>query len=93
MFCTRVIETYGLPDDPSYRHAIGSAIMHLGPLTTRKPVSYFGRAVTKAMANHAAYEGMQKLKEEEKKFEAKVRANSNGVKDVSGPASEMVSEA
>lgn len=91
-FTNDILQTYDLPDEPSYKHAIGATVMHLGPLVTYKPKSYFGKAVTKAMANHAAFEGMQKFKKEEAAFEAKIRAsNSNGVKDVQGPSSEVVS--
>jgi hypothetical protein len=62
-FCDSIIWTYDLPDLVSYRHAIASMVMHLGPTTISKPKRYFAISVKKAMANQIAYENIQLFKE------------------------------
>lgn len=62
-----VLQTEKLPSDPTYHHAIASAVMHLGPITARKSKRYFAKGVRKSVANQAAFEKIQALREEEKK--------------------------
>lgn len=91
-FCDSIFDAHGFPDNPSYRHAMASAIMHLGPVTDWKPKMFFAKSVKKAMANHAAYDKIRQLEAEEKAFMARANApSSNGVKDVQEPASQVVS--
>lgn len=93
-FCDDVLTVNGLPDNPSYRQAMASAIMHLGPVTDKAPKSFFAKSVKKAMANHAAFEKIQQLKEEEKAFVKRANeraANADGLETIPGPASEVVS--
>lgn len=52
---------------PSYRHAIATMIMHLGPTTSRKSNYYFASSIRKAMANQIAYQVIQDLKADEEK--------------------------
>lgn len=63
-FCDSVFSTYTLPDLPSYRGAIATMILHLGPTTSYKPKFYFAKSVRKAQANQVAYEKLQELKEQ-----------------------------
>lgn len=63
-----IFTTYNLPDMPSYRNAIASMIMHLGPTTDKKPLLFFAKAVRKAQANQIAYEEIQKLKQAENDY-------------------------
>ena len=65
-FSADIIDVYGLPNLPSYKHAIASMIMHLSPTTFYKSPWFFAISVKKAMANQTAYEIMQLLKEAEK---------------------------
>ena len=67
VFCASIFDLYGIPDMPSYRHAIATMIMHLGPQADRKSKSFFARSVKKAMANQIAYELIDHLRKEEKK--------------------------
>lgn len=67
-FCTSILETYGFDDNPSYRHAIATMIMHQGPTISRKPKHYFAVAVKKAIANQVAYEKIQSLKKLEEEY-------------------------
>lgn len=67
-FCTDLFYTYGLPDNPSYRHAIATQIMHLGPTTNRKPKRYFAKTTLKSMANQIAYLKIQEMKKLEQEF-------------------------
>lgn len=60
-----VFATSGLPDQPSYRHAIGSYIMHLGPAEDRVQISDIAKAIRKAIANQVAYNKMKQLEQEE----------------------------
>jgi hypothetical protein len=67
-YCDLIFETYDLPDLPSYRNAIASMIMHLGPSTAMKAPYFFAICVRKAMANQIAYEKIQLLKKEEAEY-------------------------
>lgn len=67
-FCDSIFFTYDLPDLPSYRHAIASMIMHLGPTVAVKPKRFFALSVLKAMSNQIAYENIQKLKKQEEEY-------------------------
>lgn len=69
---SEILAANDLPDNPSYKHAIASAIMHLGPLVNAKPNMYFVKSVHKSISNQVAYELMRRLEREEKeKSEAK----------------------
>lgn len=65
-FCISIFNTYDLPDMPSYRHAIATMIMHLGPTQSRAAKKYFAISIKKAMSNQVAYELILKIKEDEK---------------------------
>lgn len=94
-FCDDILEVHGLPDNPSYRQAMASAIMHLGPVTDKAPKVFFAKSVKKAMANHAAFDKIQQLKEAEKAFmqRANGTADPDGLKTVQSTGSEVVSQA
>lgn len=66
-YCRSIFELYDLPDLPNYRLAIASIIMHLGPTVTRSPKLFFAKSIHKADTNEAAFEAIQKLKEEDKR--------------------------
>jgi hypothetical protein len=55
-FTTWVLATYRLPDLISYRNALATMILHLGPTTCRKPPRFFAICIRKAMSNQVAYE-------------------------------------
>jgi hypothetical protein len=65
-FASDIFETYDIPDKRSYRHAVATMIMHLGPQTNKVPKMYFVKSIRKAMANQIAFEKIQAIKEEEK---------------------------
>lgn len=67
-FCNDIFTRYDLPDLPSYRNAIASMIMHLGPTCAYKSKFFFAVSVKKAMANQIAYEKIQQLKKEEAEY-------------------------
>ena len=62
-----LFRSFDLPDNPSYRHAVASMILHLGPQTTSKAKSYFAISIRKAMANQIAFEKIQEYKKAEEK--------------------------
>lgn len=66
-FADSILETYNIPNLPSYHHAIASMIMHLGPTVTKVPKKFFADSIYKAMANEVAFQKIQELKEKEKK--------------------------
>lgn len=77
LFCDSIFATYDLPNNPSYRQAIATMIMHLSPTTFYKPKLFFAISVKKAMSNQIAYENIQILKQQEKeKQEATQKAES-----------------
>lgn len=61
-FADSIIKTYNIPDMHSYRQAIATMILHLDPLTDRKPKKYFALSIMKAMANEVAYSKIQEFK-------------------------------
>ena len=70
-FADEILALGQLPDNPSYRHAIASCIMHLDPVTDRKERSYFAKAIRKSISNQVAYNKMKQLeKEDQEKQEA-----------------------
>ena len=71
-FYKKIIDTYDLPDLPSYKNAVATMIMHLDPLTTSKSRVYFGRSIKKSMANQVAYEVIQQIRETEKNEQARL---------------------
>lgn len=64
-FATSILQTYNLPDLPSYRHAIATMIMHLPTTTAYKSKAFFATSVLKAMANQVAYAKIQEIKDAE----------------------------
>lgn len=88
---TDVIKIYGLPDEPSFRQAVASSIMHLGPLTTTASKSFFGKSIKKAMANHAAFDKIRALKKEEEAYVQSIRASASGFQEVQAAAGQVVS--
>lgn len=64
-FCESILSTYDIPPFPSYRRAIASMIMHLGPTTTHVPKMFFAKSIKKAMANEVAFNKIQQFKQEE----------------------------
>lgn len=69
-FVTSIFETYGIPDMPSYRQAIASMIMHLGPQAHKKSKAFFVVSVKKAMANQIAYDAIDAIRRAEKEVKA-----------------------
>lgn len=63
-----IFQIFGLPDMPSYRQALASMVMHLGPTVSRQPKAFFAKSVKKAMANQVAYEMIQSLKKQEQEY-------------------------
>jgi hypothetical protein len=70
-FTASILETYSIPDLPSYRNAIATMIMHLGPTTSFKSPYYFAVSIKKAMSNQVAYQKIQEYKKLEKELEEK----------------------
>lgn len=75
-FCDDIFDTYDLKKDPTYKHAIATAIMHVDQTQHRKPKRFFYQVVSKAISNQVCYGAMQdindelKLKAEQEKLEA-----------------------
>lgn len=65
-FTSDLFKSYDIPDTRSYRHAIATMIMHLGPTTTAIPKIFFVRSVRKAMANQLAYDKIKEINEADK---------------------------
>lgn len=67
-FAQSILSTYNIPDFPSYRRAIASMIMHLGPTMSHAPKSFFAKSIKKAMANEVAFNKIQQFKREEQEL-------------------------
>lgn len=63
-FFESICTLYGLPNLPSYRQAVATMIMHLGPIQYRASKHYFYASIRKSMANQVAYDKIQEIKQE-----------------------------
>lgn len=68
-FYSFVINTYNLPDLPSYKQAIATMIMHMPADQHKAAPRIFAKSVMKAMANQVAYDKIQEIREKEAKDE------------------------
>jgi hypothetical protein len=66
-FCQDIIQTYNIPDFPSYKAAIAHMIMQWPQTKHKAPKRYFYICLKKSMANQVAYELNQQIKEDQKK--------------------------
>jgi hypothetical protein len=55
-FCADIFGLYVIPDLPSYRLAISTMILHLGPQEAYKSRFWFFRAIRAAQAKEVAYQ-------------------------------------
>jgi hypothetical protein len=78
-YCEMIFEIYDLPDLPSYRQAIATMIMNLGPTKHMEAPFYFAKSVKKAMANQIAYEKIQQLRKAEKEYLEKTLAEETQI--------------
>jgi len=90
-FCDSIFEIYDLPSHPSYRHAIASMIMHLGPTKDSAPMAFFAKSVRKSMANQVAYDLIDKIREEKQNELKAVASNSGDSSDEQSIQNEGVS--
>lgn len=61
-YIDNLLELYDIPQLDSYRHAVATMIMHLGPTTSKIAPRYFAHSIFKAMANEVAYQKIQDIK-------------------------------
>lgn len=64
-FIAVIFETYNIPNMASYRQAVATMIMHLGPTTHQKAPYFFAKSIKKAAANQIAYEMIQLIRDNE----------------------------
>jgi len=85
-FTTSILTTYDLPDMLSYRNAVATMIMHLGPQESHKPKYYFARSIKKAASNQIAYEKIQQIKKSEQELidKAKEEHSESKVSEAEG---------
>jgi hypothetical protein len=65
-FCCFLFDTYGLPDNPSHRHAIAGMVLQLESTTCKKAPVFFAKSIRKAQANEVAYSVIQEIRNQEK---------------------------
>lgn len=75
-FSVDIIALGGWPDNESFRHAVASMIMHLGPETMFKSKFFFYVSLRKSISNQTAYAAMEALKQQRK---AKDGASEQGI--------------
>src|SRR5271169_3461524 len=73
-YMTSILADYQLPDGPSYKEAIATAIMHVDQSIDRVPRYRFVAIVRKAMANQCAYEAVLKMKAQSKAYHERIAA-------------------
>lgn len=66
-FCSSILSIYGMPNEPTYIHAIGTMILHIGPNHSRKSKRFFANSLIKSQANQVSFAVLQEIKEAEKK--------------------------
>lgn len=66
-----VIFAEGIPDNPTYHHAIATALMHLGPVTHRKARRFFSKSIRRSIANQVAFNIIDALRKEAAALEEK----------------------
>lgn len=66
-WASSIFDTYNIPSNSTYRHALASMIMHLGPTTHRKSKWFFVASIRKAQANQIAYEVIEQVKADDRK--------------------------
>jgi hypothetical protein len=71
-FSTKILKNNNLPDLPSYRAAVATMIMHLGPTTDRATPRFFAKSLRASMTRQVAYEVIHRIKESEKKPDAQL---------------------
>lgn len=69
-FSESILDTYGLPKEPSYYHTIATMVMHHDNTSIYVSKAAIARAIKKAMANQIAYAKIETIREEEKKSKA-----------------------
>lgn len=62
LFIADILQLAKLPDNSSFRTAIATQIMHIGPTSARACKQSFIVALKKAIANQLAYEVIQREK-------------------------------
>jgi hypothetical protein len=55
-FCSYVLNLYGIPDLPSYRLAMATMTMHLGPQVFAKSPFWFFKSIRSAQTKEVAYQ-------------------------------------
>lgn len=76
LFFESICETYNIPKLPSYKHAVASMIMHLGPLETHKAKHFFVKSIRKAQANEISYAIIQDVKKQEAEAQKKAHEDA-----------------
>lgn len=99
IFCEDLFATYCIPENDTYRRAVATMIMHLGPTTHKKAKYFFAKSIKKAQANEVAYQIIQDINDKEKQVKlAAVTASNEGQtldanSDDKKAAAEVVSKA
>jgi hypothetical protein len=66
MLYTKLVSWYGLPDSDGTRHAVSTMVMQLPTHQETAPLKIFVKAIKKQMANEAAYQVINELREKAK---------------------------
>lgn len=61
-FILSILDTYDLPNKPSYFNAVATMVLHLPPTQHRASKRYFAKSIMKAIANEIAYGKIQDIK-------------------------------
>jgi hypothetical protein len=92
-FCAYVFDLYVIPDLPSYRLAIATMIMHMGPQQAYKSPFWFFRSIRAAQAKEVAYQVIAADREERNKEERISKQAAYNAKVASQVATETLNQA
>lgn len=80
-FSDSILDTYGLPKEPSYYHTIATMVMHHNNSSVYVSKAAIARAIKKAMANQIAYAKIETIREEEKASKASKEEACENIKE------------
>lgn len=66
----QIITTYDFPDNSSYKQAMATMVMHLGPTKDSIAPRFFVKSIRKSMANQIAYAVIEQCREAHKQEQA-----------------------
>lgn len=78
-FIDKVCEVYSLPDHPSYKEAVATAILHLKHDQDKARPLHFAKVIRKRMASQISYDLIQDIKDAQKKEDDRLKQEATKI--------------